>query len=1070
MHKHWQSKHYDRSVLPDDRGFKYPRSQRSAPPKFPTCGQCQKENRGCVYSREIIYAYLTSSDFVSTFSATLVWRVVPEHPDEDALADFLMVLSDTLGYYLEKVSCNGAEADKKIADALWQKRSLLRVFLMHNTTQGPMGEIAAKIDRSITRRRTHIFKPALYRASFSMDWDPRSFLTVQCYNDRPEETLDHVITLSGTPKDGQALGCAEYLRQTWPSGGDCVLALLKHLLRLPDGQSSTRPIDFTEGDSEVTVSGFISGSLLTVNVHGLCESIIRIGQQLCWLGAVLRLSPSKDRIAYCQPIVSEVEGLPDEIPFTIDFDIRLKPREDQAVNGECWLKLFKSLVIAKDFPVRRQVVQHSGLEVPLNVLGRLVPSRWVSTFDGKVYIKGYSSVLVPTMAIRDTVVWHLISDDEGQYLSYVDSRIEATPGLYPATVDCNLGSFRHIVGWCCKAKTLTGSPYASYDVEWSGLNKVDNGCGLAGVTISRGTAIPNLQAPAMGTKDKTFDSDFFGEYIKRLQWAARKRGWLVDGATALLHLVRASLRFSSAEDEVPENTTARSASIAVLKSPHNLGLRLVEEIYHLLEKVLAHQAQIGGVLEGFDFMDLAGDTDNFRARMIDPSISLPRWLGLAENLDAPPCGVLNVCDSWTTVPLEKDYLAVRGNNFWSPWRLFENCPELRHKPEEKCNHAQIISPARLEPQGAVIFDGSPVSPPSSTIDCPDTDSGISVEYSPNSAGKRPMHTLAAPSDPEKRRSKPVSKFIHRMDSACNHATIDPDDYTVGWICALHVELNAARRMLDRVHARGFGHGMDCNLYILGQIGKLNVVLTSLPKGQYGNNIAAVVATRMMNRFPGIEIGLMVGIGGGLPSPKNDIRLGDVVVSVPHLQYGGVVQYDMGKFTNDGFVTTGSLKAPPEKLLHVLNYMSAHGLPITGELELEYPGAELDQLFEASYPHVGGDTCEACDRKQTVQRSILRDSTTPHVFYGTIASGNSVIKDPGVRETLIKKHGVVCCEMEAAGLMNTRFPCLVIRGISDYADSHKNDIWIPYAAAAAAQYARDLLLAMPAAITLTDTVG
>jgi nucleoside phosphorylase len=209
---------------------------------------------------------------------------------------------------------------------------------------------------------------------------------------------------------------------------------------------------------------------------------------------------------------------------------------------------------------------------------------------------------------------------------------------------------------------------------------------------------------------------------------------------------------------------------------------------------------------------------------------------------------------------------------------------------------------------------------------------------------------------------------------------------------------------------------------------------------------------------------MVGIGGGLPSPKNDVRLGDVVVGT------GVVQYDMGKFTNDGFITTASLKAPAEKLLHVLNYMPLHGSPITGQVDIEYPGAELDQLYEASYPHVGGDTCETCDREQTVQRSIIRDSTTPNVFYGTIASGNAVIKDSKTRETLIEKHGVVCCEMEAAGLMNTRFPCLVIRGVSDYADSHKNDIWIPYAAAAAAQYARDLLLAMPADIALSDTVS
>ena len=46
-------------------------------------------------------------------------------------------------------------------------------------------------------------------------------------------------------------------------------------------------------------------------------------------------------------------------------------------------------------------------------------------------------------------------------------------------------------------------------------------------------------------------------------------------------------------------------------------------------------------------------------------------------------------------------------------------------------------------------------------------------------------------------------------------------------------------------------------------------------------------------------------------------------------------------------------------------------------------------------------------------------------------------------------------MEAAGLDD--FQCLVIRGICDYADSHKNKIWQPHAAAAATAYAKDLLL-------------
>lgn len=46
-------------------------------------------------------------------------------------------------------------------------------------------------------------------------------------------------------------------------------------------------------------------------------------------------------------------------------------------------------------------------------------------------------------------------------------------------------------------------------------------------------------------------------------------------------------------------------------------------------------------------------------------------------------------------------------------------------------------------------------------------------------------------------------------------------------------------------------------------------------------------------------------------------------------------------------------------------------------------------------------------------------------------------------------------MEAAGLMN-RFPCLVIRGICDYSDSHKNKNRQGWAAMTAAAYTKDLL--------------
>jgi nucleoside phosphorylase len=84
----------------------------------------------------------------------------------------------------------------------------------------------------------------------------------------------------------------------------------------------------------------------------------------------------------------------------------------------------------------------------------------------------------------------------------------------------------------------------------------------------------------------------------------------------------------------------------------------------------------------------------------------------------------------------------------------------------------------------------------------------------------------------------------------------------------------------------------------------------------------------------------------------------------------------------------------------------------------------------------------------------RENDNPVVWYGTIVSGNGLMKHAGETDRLGQEYGALCVEMEAAGLMND-FPCLVIRGICDYADSH-NDRWQKYAALAAAAYAKEFL--------------
>jgi nucleoside phosphorylase len=233
---------------------------------------------------------------------------------------------------------------------------------------------------------------------------------------------------------------------------------------------------------------------------------------------------------------------------------------------------------------------------------------------------------------------------------------------------------------------------------------------------------------------------------------------------------------------------------------------------------------------------------------------------------------------------------------------------------------------------------------------------------------------------------------------------------------------------------------------------------------------------MLSTFTSMRFGLMVGIGGGVPSQENKIRLGDVVVSKPGGTSGGVIQYDFGKTVQAGrFVRTGSLNKPPDVLLHAVanlqtKYMmegpgvSKHLLEIISKYPklrdtVTYQGLEHDILFAADYDHPEGDvSCTHCDINRLASRDP-REGTDPEIYYGLIASGNQVMRDGSSRDRLGKELNVLCFEMEAAGLMDN-FPCLVIRGICDYADSHKNKRWQAYAAATAAAYAKELLHVIP----------
>jgi hypothetical protein len=139
-----------------------------------------------------------------------------------------------------------------------------------------------------------------------------------------------------------------------------------------------------------------------------------------------------------------------------------------------------------------------------------------------------------------------------------------------------------------------------------------------------------------------------------------------------------------------------------------------------------------------------------------------------------------------------------------------------------------------------------------------------------------------------------------------------ETFKIGWICALPVEAAAATLMLDESFGiLDFQDITDSNTYTLGRIGKHHVVIACLPGGQYGTTSATTVANNMVRTFSkSLRIGLMVGVGGGIPSAAHDIRLGDIVISYPKGNCGGVLQHDMGKIEAGGsFYRNGFLNSP-----------------------------------------------------------------------------------------------------------------------------------------------------------------
>ncbi|CAI7622461.1 unnamed protein product [Penicillium glandicola] len=308
-----------------------------------------------------------------------------------------------------------------------------------------------------------------------------------------------------------------------------------------------------------------------------------------------------------------------------------------------------------------------------------------------------------------------------------------------------------------------------------------------------------------------------------------------------------------------------------------------------------------------------------------------------------------------------------------------------------------------------------------------------------------------------------------------------DAFELAVICALAHEADAVLALFDRDwDEEGTHYGRadsDTNVYSHGLLGSHNVVLIHMPR--IGKVPAAMVASSCRASYPNLQVALIVGICGSVPfGPRGEeIILGDIIIS------NSILESDFGRQFTDRFEPKGK---PMETLwrasaeiralyakLESLRSRRSLSAKLTGhittlqnepELGAKYPGIAYDILFEGKFLHTNNDeSCEktGCDGSLVLRNRLQQagEFPRPAIYCGRMASSDTVMRSAQTRDLLAEKYGVIAFEMESAGVWDS-IPCFVIKGVCDYADSHKNKRWQHYAAATAAACAKAIVQSWP----------
>lgn len=555
------------------------------------------------------------------------------------------------------------------------------------------------------------------------------------------------MTLTGEPDNAQAIIVSSYLEQTWPETGPHLLKLLDETLRT-DRRTASRAfagVVITASEFETHVE-FV--------VEGVRAVVVEIGEQLCWLSSALRNVPEKPALFYSTPKIlvttPKEADTSDETEYQVQrsyteslaraqlligchsakFRIKIEfthfePDCDEL--GTCWHGMFGNIAMVKGFPILRRAQSIPGLDIPLDIVGDLLGTKYVSRFHKASYIRGLSAMLCPAKEVDDLAIRHLKVAQQGKETSFED--VQKYPYRFGKPIQAYA---RHIVGWSNRARHNVSSLNCNYNILRSKARKVSATDALYGCVISPFEPIPSEQTFQI-LKDQY--PGFHGleelpRIMRRLSsrfvclWDdSDQRAWLTDGVSALAHLVRASIesdgeqtpQFLALEANQLEEPSeacsykssgeflcnANNQNLAILRYPHKGGVKIetfedrVNQFYYVLDSAFAYckerrkliKSTPRGILEGWHFRDLVWRRDDsHRAYRFSVGYGGRGWADMlreARVLTLSGSGFGNLfepipeegkwlCSDWMSLPTQGSYMA-------SVWGWNERPSRSTHK-------------------------------------------------------------------------------------------------------------------------------------------------------------------------------------------------------------------------------------------------------------------------------------------------------------------------------------------------------------------------------------------------------